>query len=195
MSTVISRQTFQRVELGLPGLCVLKPTVFTDPRGFFLESYHQAKLADLGILQKFVQDNHSRSCKNVLRGLHYQLHRPQAKLCRVIEGEVLDVVVDIRLGSPTLGKWVSQVLSQENQLEIFIPEGFAHGFLTLTDSAQFLYKCSDFHDATDEHGILWSDPDLAISWGVARPLVSDKDSKFPVLAQTPREHLPRYSGG
>jgi len=190
-----TRQTFERLETTIPGVCVLKPAVFGDARGFFLESYHRSKFADLGIRHNFVQDNHSRSIKNVLRGLHYQLHRPQAKLCRVIEGEVLDVAVDLRVGSPTFGKWASQLLSQENKLVMFIPEGFAHGFLALSDSVQFLYKCSDFHDATDERGILWSDPTLAISWGVSQPIVSDKDSRLPTLALAPQDALPRFMQG
>ena len=143
------------------------PQIFRDARGFFMETYHRAEFADLGITEIFVQDNHSRSAKGTLRGLHYQLHHPQAKLCRVVEGEALDVAVDIRLGSPTFGKWTSVLLSANSQNQIFIPAGFAHGFLALTDSVQFLYKCSDFYDPCDEHGILWNDPDLAISWGVA----------------------------
>jgi dTDP-4-dehydrorhamnose 3,5-epimerase len=171
---------------------LLQPPVFEDARGFFLESYHESRFADLGIPDRFVQDNHSGSRKNVLRGLHYQLQRPQAKLCRVVEGEALDVVVDIRVGSPHFGRWVSAVLSARNRNQIFVPRGFAHGFLALTDSVQFLYKCSDFYDPADERGILWQDPDLAISWGVGNPLVSEKDFRWPTLAAVSREFLPRY---
>lgn len=171
----------------------LQPKVFRDPRGFFLETYHQQKFSDLGIPEIFVQDNHSRSSKGTLRGLHYQWKHAQAKLCRVIEGEALDVAVDIRAGSPTVGKWASVLLSAERQNLIFIPGGFAHGFLALTDSVQFLYKCSDFYDPSSEHGIIWNDPDLAISWGVANPLISEKDAKNPTLAAMPREFLPVYS--
>lgn len=171
----------------------LQPKAFRDARGFFLESYHLQKFTDLGIPDVFVQDNHSRSSKCTLRGLHYQLRRPQAKLCRVVEGEVLDVAVDIRLGSPTFGKWASVLLSAERQNEIFIPKGFAHGFVALSESVQFLYKCSDYYDPTGEYGIIWNDPDLAIAWGVESPLVSDKDSKYSTLAAMPREFLPRYS--
>ena len=170
----------------------LLPNVFRDARGFFLETYHLQKFTGLGIPDAFIQDNHSRSSKGTLRGLHYQLRRPQAKLCRVIEGQVLDVAVDIRLGSPTFGKWTSVLLTAERQNQIFIPRGFAHGFLALTDSVQFLYKCSDFYDPTSEYGILWSDPGLAISWSVENPLVSEKDSKYPTLATILREFLPHY---
>jgi dTDP-4-dehydrorhamnose 3,5-epimerase len=183
----------QRLDTSLPGVWELRPKVIRDARGFFLETYHQQKFSDLGIHDVFVQDNHSRSEKGALRGLHYQLRHPQAKLCRVVEGEALDVAVDIRIGSPTFGKWTSVLLSAERQNQIFIPRGFAHGFLALSDSVQFLYKCSDFYDPTSEHGILWNDPDLAISWGVANPIVSEKDAKYSTLAAMPREFLPRDS--
>jgi dTDP-4-dehydrorhamnose 3,5-epimerase len=187
------QQSFVRVETALPGVCLLEPRVLEDARGFFLESYHEGKLAALGITDRFVQDNHSCSRKHVLRGLHYQLHRPQAKLCRVVEGDALDVAVDIRLGSPHFGKWVSAVLSAKARNLIYIPPGFAHGFLVLSDSVQFLYKCSDFYDAADERGILWNDPALGISWGIVHPLISEKDAKWPALADTPRDLLPAYS--
>ena len=164
-----------------------------DARGFFLETYHQQKFSELGIPDVFVQDNHSRSAKGTLRGLHYQLRHAQAKLCRVVEGEALDVAVDIRLGSPTFGRWTSERLSAERQNQIFIPPGFAHGFVALTDTVQFLYKCSDFYDPSGEYGIIWNDPGLAISWGVANPLVSEKDAMYPTLAAMLREFLPRYS--
>ena len=163
-----------------------------DARGFFLESYHQRKFFDLGIADLFIQDNHSRSAKGTLRGLHYQLRHAQAKVCRVVEGEALDVAVDIRLGSPNFGKWTSVLLSAERQNQIFIPQGFAHGFLALTETVQFLYKCSDFYDPASEYGILWNDPALAISWGVANPVVSEKDAKLSTLAAMPREFLPPY---
>lgn len=182
----------QRIETSLPGVVELRPSIFRDARGFFLESYHQARFAELGIADSFVQDNHSCSAKGTLRGLHYQLRHPQAKLCRVIEGEALDVAVDIRAGSPHFGKWASVVLSAKTQNEIYVPAGFAHGFLALTETVQFLYKCGDFYDPKDERGILWSDPDIAISWGVASPLVSEKDAKCPPLASVPREFLPQF---
>src|ERR1700733_10437563 len=183
----------EKVPTALPGVVELRPKVFRDPRGFFLETYHRDKFAELGITDNFVQDNHSRSSRGTLRGLHYQLPHAQGKLCRVVEGEALDVAVDIRLGSPTFGKWTSVLLSAERQNQIFIPRGFAHGFLALTDHVQFLYKCSDFYDSTSEYGIIWNDPDLAISWGVVNPLVSEKDGKYSSLAAMPREFLPHFS--
>ena len=182
----------RRVETSLPGVFELRPSVFEDTRGFFMETYHQEKFTALGITDNFVQDNHSRSAKGTLRGLHYQLHHAQAKLCRVVEGEALDVAVDIRFGSPTFGKWTCVTLSAQSHNLIYIPPGFAHGFLALTDGVQFLYKCSDFYDRDDERGILWSDPHLNISWGIAEPLISEKDAKFPQLVSVPREFLPLF---
>jgi len=183
----------QKLDTSLPGVWELQPKVLRDARGFFLETYQQQRFADLGIHDVFVQDNHSRSAKGTVRGLHYQVRHAQAKLCRVVEGEVLDVAVDIRLGSPHFGKWTSVLLSAEKQNQIFIPQGFAHGFAALTDTVQFLYKCSDFYDPASERGIIWNDPDLAIDWGIADPLISEKDAKFPTLAAMPREFLPHYS--
>jgi dTDP-4-dehydrorhamnose 3,5-epimerase len=182
----------KRLETELPGVCVIQPTVFSDERGFFLETYHQAKFARIGITDAFVQDNHSQSPRGVLRGLHYQLKHPQAKLCRVVEGKVLDVAIDIRRGSPHFGKWTSVVLSAEDQNQIYIPGGFAHGFFVLSNSAQFLYKCSDFYDPADEHGVMWNDPDLNIAWGAMAPLVSSKDKQYPRLANIPQHLLPPY---
>jgi dTDP-4-dehydrorhamnose 3,5-epimerase len=179
-------------ETALRGVCLIQPKVFQDARGFFLESYHETKFAESGITDRFVQDNHSRSRKGVLRGLHYQLRRPQAKLCRVIEGEVLDVAVDVRVGSPTFGNWVSTHLSAEKHNQIYIPGGYAHGFVVLSDSAQFLYKCSEFYDPADEYGILWNDPDLNIIWGIADPTLSEKDRQNPRLSKIADEFLPRY---
>lgn len=184
----------QRFDTSLPGVCELLPKVIRDARGFFLETYHRAKFAELGITDSFIQDNHSCSTKGILRGLHYQLRHPQAKLCRVVEGEAFDVAVDIRLGSPSFGKWTSVLLSAEKQNQIYVPAGFAHGFVALTERVQFLYKCSTFYDPADERGILWSDPDLHISWEEANPLVLERDSKYPCLANVPREFLPPYSG-
>ena len=181
-------------QTSLPGVLELRPRVFRDKRGFFLETYHQAKLAESGIVDCFVQDNHSCSSRGTLRGLHYQLRHPQAKLCRVVEGEALDVAVDIRVGSPQFAKWTSVRLSAKEQNQIYIPAGFAHGFLALTDTVQFLYKCSDFYDPSDEHGILWSDPDLNILWGNTDLIVSEKDAKCLRLSQVPRVLLPEYVG-
>lgn len=183
----------QRIETSLPGVCELRPKVIRDARGFFMETYQRAKFADIGITDIFVQDNHAASSRGTLRGFHYQLHRPQAKLCRVVEGEALDVAVDIRLGSPHFGKWTSVVLSAKDQNQIYVPVGFAHGYLGLSEKVQFLYKCSDFYDPTDEHGMLWNDPALNISWGIDTPLLSEKDSRNPKLADVPRDLLPRYS--
>ena len=182
----------QRLETSLPGVFELRPVVHRDARGFFIETYQKVKFADLGIADVFVQDNHSRSAKGTLRGLHYQLHHPQAKLCRVAEGEALDVALDVRIGSPTFGKWASVLLSAKEQNQIYVPVGFAHGFLALTDSVQFLYKCSDFYDPEDEHGIAWNDPDLKIYWGATAPIVSERDANFPTLAQIPPECLPGH---
>ena len=183
----------RRIETSIPGVFELRPKVFRDARGFFIETYHRDEFSRLGIPDLFVQDNHSCSIKGTLRGLHYQAHHSQSKLCRVIEGEALDVAVDIRAGSPYFGKWTSVRLSANDHNQVFIPAGFAHGFLALTESVQFLYKCSDFYTPSDEHGILWNDPEIAISWGVATALVSDRDAKNPKLADIPRELLPRYS--
>jgi dTDP-4-dehydrorhamnose 3,5-epimerase len=182
----------QKLNTSLPGVWELQPKVFRDARGFFLETYHRQKFSELGIPDVFVQDNHSCSTKGTLRGLHYQLRHTQAKLCRVVQGEVLDVAVDVRIGSPNFGKWTSVLLSAERQNLIFIPRGFAHGFVALSDTVQFLYKCSDVYDPTSEYGIIWNDPDLAIAWGVANPLVSEKDAKYSTLAAMPREFLPDY---
>jgi dTDP-4-dehydrorhamnose 3,5-epimerase len=184
----------QRIETSLPGVWELRPKIFGDARGFFMETYRRIEFGELGITDSFVQDNHSSSRKHTLRGLHYQLHHPQAKLCRVVEGEALDVAVDIRRGSPHFGKWTSVLLSTKHHNQIYIPKGFAHGVLALTDRVQLLYKCSDFYDLRDECGVLWSDPDLKISWGISNPLVSEKDAKLPTLAKIPRESLPQYMG-
>jgi dTDP-4-dehydrorhamnose 3,5-epimerase len=184
----------QRIETSIPGVYELRPQAFRDARGFFMETYHHRKFVEMGIPDSFVQDNHSASSKGVLRGLHYQLHHPQAKLCRVVEGEAFDVAVDIRFDSPFFGKWTSVVLSEKTQNQIFVPAGFAHGYLALTERVQFLYKCSDFYDSTDEHGILWSDPSLNISWGIGSPLLSEKDSRYPKLSDVPQNFLPRYPG-
>lgn len=158
---------------------ILKPTIFGDKRGFFLESFNQQVIDDkLGKKWNFVQDNHSRSSKNVLRGLHYQLNKPQGKLVRVVSGTVFDVAVDLRRSSPTFGKSVSTILSEENQVLFWVPPGFAHAFLVLSESADFLYKTTDFYDPSSEQTILWNDPDLNIQWpSEATPILSAKDQK------------------
>lgn len=176
----------------LAGVVVIEPEIFGDARGFFFETYHQAKFAALGLPAQFVQDNHSRSMYRTLRGLHYQLNFPQAKLCRVVAGEVLDVVVDIRLGSPTFGKWNAVVLSAENKRQIFVPRGFAHGFVVRSDAAEFLYKCDEFYHPEDEYGVAWDDPALAILWEVSDPIMSAKDRNYPALSAIAAGNLPRY---
>jgi dTDP-4-dehydrorhamnose 3,5-epimerase len=181
---------FQRFDTAIPGVIVIEPQVFRDARGFFLESYHQAQFADLGVSDLFVQDNHSCSRRGTLRGLHFQWPHSQAKLCRVIRGEVLDVAVDIRRGSPTFGKWTSATLSAENMRQIYVPRGFAHGFVVVSEVAEFIYKCGDFYDPASEHGVHWSDPQLAIDWGITDPIVSAKDSAFPRLAELSPDLLP-----
>ncbi|MEI8202580.1 MAG: dTDP-4-dehydrorhamnose 3,5-epimerase [Bacteroidota bacterium] len=169
----------------LAGLFIIQPDVFKDSRGLFFESFSLPKFKDFGIDCDFVQDNQSNSQKGVLRGLHFQ--KPpyaQAKLVRVANGSVLDVAVDIRSDSPTFGKWYSCVLSHENNLMLFIPEGFAHGMFTLEDNTIFLYKCSNVYNKSSEGGIIWNDPDLNINWGIADPMLSDKDVLFPTLKQS-----------
>jgi dTDP-4-dehydrorhamnose 3,5-epimerase len=173
----------------LPGVSVIEPTVFGDARGYFYESFNQRQLeAALGRELRFVQDNHSLSAHGVLRGLHYQLPRPQGKLVRVVRGEVFDVVVDLRGGSPTFGRWLGEVLSAGNRRQLWIPEGFAHGFLVLSDEAEFLYKTTDYYAPEHERCIRWDDPALAIAWP---PLdvpfrVSAKDARGLSLAEAPR---------
>jgi len=174
----------------LDGVYIVEPQVFYDDRGFFLETYHQRKYAETGINCNFVQDNLSRSVRGTLRGLHYQLEYAQAKLIQVIKGVVFDVVVDIRRGSPSFGQWAAVNLSEENKRQLFVPEGFAHGFCVLSEAAEVVYKCTDFYAPEDEGGILWSDPDIAIDWPIANPLLSDKDSRLPYLADVPPERLP-----
>jgi dTDP-4-dehydrorhamnose 3,5-epimerase len=185
----------KRLDTSLRGVFLIEPTVFSDERGFFYESYHKAKFAEIGIRGEFVQDNHSKSAKGTLRGLHYQLGHPQAKLCRVVYGDVLDAVVDIRRGSPTFGRSLSTVLSADNKRLIYIPAGFAHGFLVLSETAEFLYKCDDFYYPAEERGIAWSDPDLGIEWGIDDPIISGKDKLHPRLSAVPSEHLPVYRPG
>lgn len=149
---------------GIEGLCILKPTVHGDSRGYFMETYNQKDMADAGLHMKFVQDNQSCSTKGVLRGLHFQKEYPQGKLVRVIKGHVFDVAVDLRSGSDTYGKWFGVELTEENKKQFYIPEGFAHGFLVLSDTAEFCYKCTDFYHPGDEGGLAWNDPEIGIVW-------------------------------
>jgi dTDP-4-dehydrorhamnose 3,5-epimerase len=169
---------FKKSSTSLPGLLLLEPRVFGDERGFFLESYNQRVLAGLGIHQQFVQDNHSRSQRNVLRGLHYQIKHPQGKLVRVVEGEILDVAVDLRRSSPTFGKWEAVRLSGNNRFMLWIPEGFAHGFCVTSDRAHVLYKATDYYAPEYERTLAWNDPDLKIAWELeGEPIVSPKDQR------------------
>ena len=175
------------IETSIRGCVIIEPMVFGDERGFFLETFHAARYAEsAGINLPFVQDNHSRSSKGVLRGLHFQKTKPQGKLVRVVRGEVYDVAVDIRANSKTFGKWEAVILSEHNKLQFWVPPGFAHGFVVLSDIADFEYKCTDFYDSTDEGSILWSDPDLGIQWPVQNPIVSAKDAVAKQLADLDR---------
>ena len=185
-------QEIKRIETSLPEVCVIEPVVFSDTRGFFYETYHEEKFARLGIRDRFVQDNHARSIRGTLRGLHYQITRPQAKLCRVVVGEVLDVVVDVRRGSPDFGRYTTVILSSENKRQIYIPAGFAHGYLVLSDTAEFIYKCSDFYFPEYDRGILWNDAELEIPWNAVDPIISPKDQKHPMLSEVSPEDLPAY---
>lgn len=179
----------QVIATGIEDVKIVEPQVFQDKRGFFLETYHVGRFSSAGLADVFVQDNLSHSVKNTLRGLHFQVTHPQAKLIQVISGEIFDVAVDIRRASPTFGRWVSVHLSEHNKRQVFIPEGFAHGFCVLSDSARVFYKCSDFYDPDDEGGLLWSDPAIAIDWPIVHPIVSEKDAGLPVISDIPPEKL------
>jgi len=180
----------------LPGVLTITPTVWEDTRGFFYESFNERLMSDAGIKRNWVQDNHSKSQQGVLRGLHYQLQQPQAKLVRVTAGAVYDVVVDVRLGSPHFGQWLDLELSAENKKMLFIPEGFAHGFFSLENGTEFLYKCSDFYNKEAERGIIWNDPELAIPWPIENesPRISEKDLQTTWLSKTDQADLPRFQG-
>ena len=175
--------------LSIPDVVLFEPKVFGDERGFFFESFNQAKFeAAIGRPVNFVQDNHSRSVKNVLRGLHYQIQQPQGKLVRVVQGEVFDVAVDIRKSSPTFGQWVGAVLSAENKCQLWVPEGFAHGFVVTSDSAEFLYKTTDYWAPEFERSIAWNDVAIGIRWPIqGEPALSAKDQQAKLLAQA--EHF------
>lgn len=176
----------------LPDVIVVEPDVYSDDRGLFLETYHARKYAEGGIRETFVQDNHSRSRRGVLRGLHAQCRHPQGKLVRVMHGEAYDVAVDIRRGSPTFGRAVGVTLSGENFRQLYIPPGFAHGFCALSDWVDVAYKCTVLYDATDEITVLWNDPGLAIDWPIRDPILSPKDAAAPRLAEL-MERLPRFT--
>jgi dTDP-4-dehydrorhamnose 3,5-epimerase len=175
----------------IPGVLLISPKVFADPRGFFVETYHEERYAAAGMSAHFVQDNHSQSTKGTLRGLHAQLKRPQAKLVRCIEGSIWDVAVDVRVGSPTFGKWVGAELSAATAMQIYIPEGFVHGFAVLSERAQVEYKCSDVYVADDQFTVRWNDPELGVHWPLSDPLLSDKDRTAPLLKDV-RSLLPKF---
>ena len=179
------------LETHLPGVILVEPDVHVDDRGFFLETYQSKRYSGGGITADFVQDNHSNSPRDTLRGLHAQLENPQAKLIRVIEGEALDVAVDIRVGSPTFGKYFATRLSSENFCQLFIPEGFAHGFCVTSAVCQLVYKCSNFYDPGSEIVVAWNDPDIAIPWPVDNPRLSERDAAGKPLRDL-GERLPRY---
>jgi dTDP-4-dehydrorhamnose 3,5-epimerase len=177
------------IKTSIPEVIVFVPPVFTDSRGYFLETYQQQKYAAAGIPKPFVQDNQSYSTKNVLRGLHFQLRHPQGKLVRVIQGSVFDVAIDMRKNSPTFGKWHGEILSAENKRQMYVPENFAHGFCVLSDSAEFVYKCTDFYVPGDEVGLIWNDPQVGVKWPIEQPILSDKDAVLPSWADV-LESLP-----
>lgn len=181
------------IETALPGCVVIEPRVFGDDRGYFYESFNSDRLAEHGLTPAFVQGNVSSSAKSVLRGLHYQWPKPQGKYVSVLEGEVWDVAVDIRRGSPHFGKWAAVLLSAENKRHFWIPEGFAHGFVVLSERALFTYLCTATYDPAADANIRWDDADLAIDWPVAQPLLSGKDEKAPFLADLPPDRLPVYA--
>lgn len=179
-------------ELAIPGVILIEPPCFTDHRGFFRETWHAERYRQAGLPGTFVQDNHSHSNKGVVRGLHYQLNHPQGKLIYAAAGAIFDVAVDVRRGSPTFGQWTGAALSAENRRQIYIPEGFAHGFAVISDVADVIYKCTDFYAPGDEYGILWSDPDIGIPWPVESTILSGKDLDNLPLRRMPENLLPVY---
>jgi len=184
----------KRLDTALPGVMLLEPRVFEDRRGHFFETYRADTFAALGIGCPFVQDNQSFSRRGVLRGLHYQIGRPQDKLVRVVQGEIFDVAVDIRRGSPTFGNWTGEILSSANRRQMFVPKGFAHGFLVLSETAEVVYKCSDLYSPSEERGLVWNDPGVGVAWPLkgAAPVINDKDATYPTLAAAPEKDLPAY---
>ncbi|MBS1817124.1 MAG: dTDP-4-dehydrorhamnose 3,5-epimerase [Acidobacteria bacterium] len=181
------------IPASIPDVLLIEPDVFRDNRGFFLETFHAERYAAHGVRGPFVQDNHSRSVQGTVRGLHLQVARPQAKLIRVIVGEIFDVAVDVRVGSPTFGQWVGERLSADSFRQYYIPEGFAHGFSVLSPVAEIEYKCTDLYDAPGQIGLAWNDPVLGIPWGVDNPVLSERDRLNPTIAES-LDRLPRYRG-
>ena len=180
------------IQTQLPGVLVIEPQIFGDNRGWFAETWSQSRYADAGINKPFVQDNVSFSGKGILRGLHFQNPKAQGKLVQVLSGEVFDVAVDIRVGSPTFGRWVGHSLSCDNHRQMYIPAGFAHGFCVLSQTAIFSYKCTDYYSPSAEMGIIWNDPDIGIDWPIDEPTVSQKDAAFAKLRDIPDKKLPQY---
>jgi len=181
------------IETPIAGVKVIEPKSFGDARGFFLETFSAHRYRDAGIDAVFVQDNHSRSRKGVLRGLHYQLHHPQGKLVSVTRGEVLDIAVDIRVGSPTFGQWYSVLLNDENHRQMYVAPGLAHGFVVLSETVDFVYKCTDYYHPEDEKGLLWNDPAIGVDWQIDEPLLSEKDRHNKTLAELQAANeLPLY---
>ena len=180
------------IRTGLPECVVVEPAVHGDARGYFYESFHARKFAEAGLDLRFAQTNVSRSARGVLRGLHYQWPNPQGKLVSVLEGEVYDVAVDIRAGSPRFGQWAAVILSAENKRHFWIPEGFAHGFAVLSGHATFIYQCTALYDREADASVRWNDAAIAVDWPVGNPLLSEKDMQAPFLADVPRERLPVY---
>lgn len=176
----------------IEGILIIEPEIFKDNRGLFLETYNEKKFKEAGIRSRFVQDNNSYSMGGVIRGLHYQLKNPQGKLIHVKQGAIFDVAVDIRLGSPTFSKWIGFHLSAEDRRQIFIPEGFAHGFYVLSERASVDYKCTAFYAPEDEYGIRWNDPEIAIDWPTKNPILSEKDAHYPLLSNITEGLLPRW---
>jgi dTDP-4-dehydrorhamnose 3,5-epimerase len=181
------------IDTQIPGVVVIEPLVHGDARGFFYESYNAEKYKSSGLDLTFVQSNVSRSAHGVLRGLHYQWPNPQGKLVSVLEGEVYDVAVDIRVGSPMFGRWAAAVLSAQNKRHFWVPEGFAHGFAVLSDFATFSYQCTALYDRAADAGIRWNDGDVAVDWPISAPQLSEKDERAPFLRDVPHEKLPRYA--
>ena len=184
------------IETPIVDVKLFEPKCVGDARGFFLETFSEQQYRDAGIDESFVQYNHSRSSKGVLRGLHYQLNYPQGKLVSVTRGEVLDVAVDIRVGSPTYGQWYSAVLNDENHRQMYVPPGLAHGFVVLSDTVDFVYKCTEYYHPEDEKGLLWNDSMIGIDWQIERPLLSERDCNNKTLAELhANSELPTYKGG
>lgn len=194
VDTITSAQGSRAARLSIPGLTLVAPRIFGDPRGFFLETYHAARYAEFGIQANFQQDNLSFSARGVLRGLHYQEPHAQAKLVSVVAGEVFDVAVDLRRGSPTFGQWAGVCLSGENRWQFFVPKGFAHGFCVVSETAFFSYKCDGYYAPAHERALHWADPDVGIEWPFAAPSLSGKDAAGTRLRDIPLEALPVYQG-